>query len=197
VQAGLATHLDWQIIGAVFAWFKRRPDAMAVTGKCAINLASATLSDPEFVEFVCQLARGSGLSPSRFCFEITESNAIEDVEQSRSIVQALRGEGFRVSIDDFGIGFATHSYLKRYEVDEMKIEGTSVTALGENKIDIQIVQTIVRLAKMLSVKTVAEFVTTEALRTQPQSLGVDYVQGYAIGMPQPIAMICPGLMAVP
>jgi len=49
VQAGLATQLDRQIIGAVSAWFKRRPDAMAVTGKCAINLASATLSDPEFV----------------------------------------------------------------------------------------------------------------------------------------------------
>ena len=88
------------------------------------------LSDPEFVEFVCQIARGSGLSPSRFCLEITESNAMEDVEQSRTIVQALRSEGFRVSMDDFGTGFATYSYLKRYEVDEIKIDGTFVAALG-------------------------------------------------------------------
>jgi len=100
-------------------------------------------------------------------------------------------------MDDFGTGFTTYSYLKPYEVDEIKIDGTFVTALGENEIDIEIVQSIVRLAKMLNVKTVAEFVTTEALRTQPQSLGVDYVQGYAIGMPQPIAMMYPGLMAVP
>lgn len=107
MQAGLAAQLDRQIIGAVFAWFQRRPDAMAVTGKCAINLTSAMLSDPEFVEFVCQIARGSGLSPSRFWLEITESNAMEDVEQSRTIVQALRSEGFRVSMDDFGTGFAT------------------------------------------------------------------------------------------
>lgn len=100
-------------------------------------------------------------------------------------------------MDDFGTGFTTYSYLKPYEVDEIKIDGTFVTALGENEIDIEIVQSIVRLAKMLNVKTVAEFVTTEALRTQLQSLGVDYVQGYAIGMPQPIAMMYPGLMAVP
>lgn len=190
-QAGLAAQLDRQIITAVFDWFKRRPSALTATGKCAVNLASATLSDPEFVPFVRQLAREHDISPAKFCFEITESNAIDDVEGSRSIVQELRAEGFRVSIDDFGTGFATYSYLKRYEVDEIKIDGTFVTALGENNIDIEIVQSIVRVAKMLKVKTVAEFVASDALRVQVERLGVDYVQGYAIGMPQPIAAMYP------
>ena len=190
-QAGLATQLDRQIIAAVFAWYKRRPDALEATRKCSINLASATLSDPDFVAFVRNLVRDSGLSPQRFCFEITESNAIDDVERSRAIVQELRTEGFRVSIDDFGTGFATYSYLKRYQVDEIKIDGTFVTALGENNIDIEIVKSIVRVAKMLNVKTVAEFVATDELRAQVQQLGVDFVQGYAIGMPQPIAGMYP------
>ena len=190
-QAGLAIQLDRQIIIAVFDWFKRRPDALAVTRKCAINLASATLSDPEFVPFIRQLTHEHNIVPAKFCFEITESNAIADVERSRTIVQELRAAGFRVSIDDFGTGFATYSYLKRYQVDEIKIDGTFVTALGENKIDIEIVQSIVRVAKMLKVKTVAEFVATDELRAQVMLLGVDYVQGYAIGMPQPIAAMYP------
>ena len=98
-----------------------------------------------------------------------------------------------MSIDDFGTGFATYSYLKRYQVDEIKIDGTFVTALGENKIDIEIVQSIVRVAKMLKVKTVAEFVATDELRAQVMLLGVDYVQGYAIGIPQPMAAMYPAL----
>lgn len=190
-QAGLATQLDHQVITAVFDWFKRRPDALAVTRKCAINLASATLSDPEFVPFIRQLTREHNIATAKFCFEITESNAIDDVERSRTIVQELRAEGFRVSIDDFGTGFATYCYLKRYQVDEIKIDGTFVTALSENKIDIEIVQSIVRVAKMLKVKTVAEFVATDELRAQVLLLGVDYVKGYAIGMPQPLAEMYP------
>jgi EAL domain-containing protein (putative c-di-GMP-specific phosphodiesterase class I) len=190
-QAGLAAQLDRQIITAVFTWFRQRPDALAITRKCAINLSPASLSDPEFVGFVRRLVREQALPTSRFCFEITESNAIADVEQSRGSVQELRSEGFRVSIDDFGTGFATYSYLKRYDVDEIKIDGTFVTKLGENKIDIEIVKSIVRVAKMLNVKTVAEFVATEALRVQVQQLGVDFVQGYAVGRPQPIASLYP------
>ena len=186
-QGGLSAQLDRQIITAIFDWFKRRPDALAVTRKCAINLASATLSDPEFIPFIRQLMQANDISAEKFCFEITESNVIDDIDQSRTIVQDLRAAGFRVSIDDFGTGFATYSYLKRYQVDEIKIDGTFVTALGDSAIDIEIVQSIVRVAKMLKVKTVAEFVASDALRRQVTLLGVDFVQGYAIGMPQPIA----------
>ena len=190
-QSGLSTQLDRQIITAVFQWFKRRPDALAVTRKCAINLSSATLSDPDFLPFIQQLTREHEISPTKFCFEITESNIIGDVEQSRIIVQSLRAEGFRVSIDDFGTGFATYSYLKRYQVDEIKIDGSFVASLGDSAIDIEIVQSIVRVAKMLNVKTVAEFVASDELRAQVTLLGVDFVQGYAVGMPRPIAELYP------
>ena len=188
-QAGLAVQLDHQIITAVFEWFKQHPDALSATRKCAINLASATLSDPDFLRFIEQLLREYPHDSNRFCFEITESNAIDDVEQSRTNVQALRAHGFRVSNDDFGTGFATYSYLKRYQVDEIKIDGTFVTALGDNAIDSEIVQSIVRVAQMLKVKTVAEFVATDELRARVERLGVDYVQGFAIGIPQPIAKL--------
>ena len=190
-QAGLSAQLDRQIITAVFDWFKQRPDALAITRKCAINLTSATLSDPEFMPFILHLLHEHNIPPAKFCFEITESNVIDDVDQSRTIVQDLRAIGFRVSIDDFGTGFATYSYLKRYQVDEIKIDGIFVTALGDSKIDIEIVQSIVRVAKMLNVKTVAEFVASNELRTQVMLLGVDFVQGYAVGVPQPIATLYP------
>ncbi len=188
-QSGMSAQLDRQIITAVFEWFKRYPDAMVATRKCAINLAAASLSDPGFLPFVRAALTEYSLPAARFCFEITESSAIDDVERSRENVQHLRAAGFRVSLDDFGTGFATYSYLKRYEVDEIKIDGTFVTALGSNSIDTEIVESIVRVARRLKVTTVAEFVATPELRDHVKRLGVDYVQGYAIGIPQPIAQI--------
>ena len=188
-QSGMAAQLDRQIIKAVFEWFERSPDAFAMTRKCSINLAAASLSDPGFLPFVRAALTEHSLQADRFCFEITESSAVNDVDLSRENVQHLRAEGFRVSLDDFGTGFATYSYLKRYEVDEIKIDGTFVTALGSNSIDSEIVESIVRVARRLKVKTVAEFVATPELREHVKRLGVDYVQGYAIGMPRPIAEI--------
>ena len=188
-QSGMSAQLDRQIISAVFEWFQRYPGALAATRKCAINLSAASLSDPGFLTFVRAALEEHSLLAGCFCFEITESSAMDDVEKSRENVQHLRAEGFRVSIDDFGTGFATYSYLKRYEVDEIKIDGTFVTALDNNTIDSEIVESIVRVARRLSVKTVAEFVSTAELREHVERLGVDYVQGYAIGMPRPIAEI--------
>ncbi len=188
-QSGMSAQLDRQIITATFEWFHGYPNAMMATRKCAINLSAPSLSDPGFLPFVRAALTEFSLSAERFCFEITESSAIDDVERSRENVQHLRAAGFRVSLDDFGTGFATYSYLKRYEVDEIKIDGTFITALGSNSIDNEIVESIVRVARRLKVKTVAEFVATPELRAHVQRLGVDYVQGYAIGMPQPIAKI--------
>ena len=188
-QSGMSAQLDRQIITAVFEWFQRHPDALAATGKCAINLSAASLSDPGFLSFVRATLAEHSLLSAFFCFEITESSAIDDVERSRENVQHLRAEGFRVSLDDFGTGFATYSYLKRYELDEIKIDGTFVSALGSNSIDTEIVESIVRVARRLKVKTVAEFVATPELRQHVTRLGVDYVQGYAIGMPRPIAEV--------
>ena len=188
-QSGMSAQLDRQIITATFDWFQRAPAAMMATGKCAINLSAASLSDPGFLPFVRAALTEHSLPAERFCFEITESSAMDDVERSRENVQHLRAAGFRVSLDDFGTGFATYSYLKRYEIDEIKIDGTFITALGSNSIDNEIVESIVRVAHRLKVKTVAEFVATPELREHVRRLGVDYVQGYAIGMPQPIAEI--------
>ncbi len=188
-QAGMSAQLDRQIISAIFDWYQRHPVAMSQTRKCAINLAAASLSDPGFLPFVRATLAQFLLPAQRFCFEITESSAIDDVERSRENVQHLREAGFRVSLDDFGTGFATYSYLKRYEVDEIKIDGTFITALGGDSIDNEIVESIVRVARRLKVKTVAEFVSTPALREHVTRLGVDYVQGYAIGAPKPISQI--------
>ena len=188
-QAGMSAELDRQIILAVFDWYQNHPDALARTRKCAINLSAASLTDSAFLPFMRGALDERALASNPFCFEITESSAVDDVERSRDIVQRLRADGFRVSIDDFGTGFATYSYLKRYEVDEIKIDGAFVSALGESKIDNEIVESIVRVARRLNVKTVAEFVATDELRSHVERLGVDYVQGYAIGKPVPIAQI--------
>jgi EAL domain-containing protein (putative c-di-GMP-specific phosphodiesterase class I) len=198
-ELGMMAQIDRVVVSAVFDYFRKRPEQLARVRKCAINMSSASLADPGFVSFVKTALAERGLSARHFCFEITESQAIASPQLAQSTVSLLRSAGFAVSIDDFGTGFATYDYLKRFAVDEIKIDGSfitgltnpnatnySVTSLG---LDEEIVASIVRIAHRLNIRTVAECVGDEAVRKQVAALGVDYVQGWCVGRPVPLAQL--------
>ena len=187
MRAGLMPQLDLAVLEQTFAWLAGHPFAMDQIKGCAVNLSGPTVGDARTVEFVRGLFDRYPVPPGIMIFEITESMAVTDPEVAAQTLKALRAMGSRVAIDDFGTGVATFDYLKRFEVDFIKIDGTFIRALQEGDIDRVIVESMVSVAKCLGVCTVAEFVSTDALYELVTTLGIDESQGYALSPPEPIA----------
>ena len=109
------------------------------------------------------------------------------MDAASDLVQGLRAAGYSVALDDFGTGLATFDYLKRFTVDYLKIDGSFIRNLAGNPIDQEIVSGIVRLARLMQVGTVAEYVSDLAIGRAAVSAGVEALQGYAISAPLPLA----------
>jgi EAL domain-containing protein (putative c-di-GMP-specific phosphodiesterase class I)/GGDEF domain-containing protein len=190
-QNGLIRQLDRTMIQKTFTWFAARPDALQRLARCSINLSGQSISAEGIASEIRSLANSLNLPVGKFSFEITESEAIQDANLAVRAVADLRAAGFGTAIDDFGTGLATFSYLKRFEVDLIKIDGAFIRLLDDGvrraEVDREIVRSIVRVAQSLGVKTAAEFVETQAIREHVTALGVHYSQGYAIAKPIPIA----------
>jgi EAL domain-containing protein (putative c-di-GMP-specific phosphodiesterase class I) len=187
MRAGLMAQLDLTVVEQTFAWLAAHPQALRQLRGCAVNLSGPTVGDERTVEFVRELFVRYPVPPSIMIFEITESMAVTDPEVAAQTLKALRAMGSRVAIDDFGTGVATFDYLKRFEVDFIKIDGTFIRALQDGAIDRVIVDSMVNVAKCLGVHTVAEFVSTAGLYETVSAMGIDESQGYALSPPQPIA----------
>ena len=118
-------------------------------------------------------------------FEITETDAIHDLNRAVGFIKELRLLGCKFSLDDFGVGFTSFKYLKEMEVDYIKIDGSFIRKLPESKNDRLIVKSMVDVAQGLGIKTGAEFVENKETVMILREYGVDYAQGYFIGKPAP------------
>ncbi len=119
-------------------------------------------------------------------FEVTESNALTNVKQAQITLQHLQELGCQIAIDDFGTGYASYARLKNVNADLLKIDGSFIRNIVSNSLDYQIVASICHLARMKKMRVVAEYVENEEIREAVLSLGIDYMQGYLIGKPQPL-----------
>ena len=154
----------------------------------SINLSGSSLSDNRFLDFVLRLIHESTVPPEHLCFEITETAAISYLEQAQIFIKKLKAIGVKFALDDFGSGVASFGYLKSLPVDYLKIDGSLVRNILEERCDHTIVDLINQVAHMMGMLTVAEFVEDEDTLKQLEIMGVDYAQGYGIGRPTPI---CP------
>ncbi len=152
----------------------------------AINLSATSLDDPSFIPFLDELLAATPVPPQRLTFEITETTVVNQLSTASEVLSRLREQGCKVALDDFGSGFSSFNYLKHFPVDFIKIDGSFVRNLMFSSVDHTIVESINEVAHRLGVKTVAEYVEDDALIPVLQKAGVDYVQGYAIGRPQPL-----------
>ena len=190
---GLMPLIDRWVIRNAFALIASRLSASepARLSSCAINLSGATFGDNDFVDYVRRQFEIHQVPPGMICFEITETSAITNLPSAKQFIQALKGLGCRFSLDDFGTGMSSFSYLKHLPVDIIKIDGGFVTEMLNSKIDRAMIEMIVHIAKVMGKSTVAEFVESNEILEALREIGVDYAQGYAIGKPVPFESVYP------
>lgn len=154
----------------------------------SINLSGPAVCDEGFFPFLKQQFEATGVPPQLICFEITETSAVANLERAAAFITALRGIGCRFALDDFGAGMSSFHYLKRLPVDYLKIDGGFVKGMLRDRTDRAVVETINHLGHITGMKTVAEMVETADIFALLQSIGVDYAQGYFMGIPKPFAI---------
>jgi EAL domain-containing protein (putative c-di-GMP-specific phosphodiesterase class I) len=155
-------------------------------GMFSINLSAQSLEDDNFLNFIVDLLDETKVPTDKICFEITESTAISNIISATRFMSILRGMGCRFSLDDFGRGFSSYSYLKNLPVDYLKIDGAFVRDLANDDIDHAMVNSINQIGHTMGVQTIAEFVESEETLEQLIHMGVDHVQGYQLGKPHPM-----------
>ena len=150
----------------------------------SINLSGRTLSDKNFVGFVVDLFEKSKVDTSRLSIEITETEVIKNIENALSIIACLNRYGCKIVLDDFGTGMSSYAYIAKLKLHTIKIDGVFIKGVESNPQNQSIIRSIVRLAKELEVKTVAEFVETQEEYDTLTSLDIDFVQGYLLHKPE-------------
>lgn len=180
--SGLIVQLgEWVIASAarqVAAW-NDVPEGVCL----AINISARQFHQPDLCERLLELLRESGLSPQSVELEITESMALSDIAHAIETVRRLKAIGARIAVDDFGTGHSSLNYLRRFDVDHIKIDRSFVAGIGNELSDETIVKAIIAMGHSLGLTIVAEGVETRAQYDFLRAHGCDRVQGYYFSRP--------------
>ena len=166
-------------------WQSERKDATPL--ELSVNLSAKQLQQANLVAEIAEVLRKTGLAPMSLKLEITESVAMNDAESTLARLYELKALGVKLAIDDFGMGYSSLSYLKRFPVDTLKIDRSFVAGLGQNAEDTAIVQAVVTMAHTVGLTVTAEGVETTEISDHLQGLGCDLAQGYYFAKPLPSA----------
>jgi EAL domain-containing protein (putative c-di-GMP-specific phosphodiesterase class I) len=138
-----------------------------------------------------RLAHDYGIDPSYLVFEITERETVRNLSLLEKFVRDLKQEGFQFAVDDFGSGFSSFGYIKRFPIDYIKIDGEFIRNMVSDNRDRAMVKSITTLADELGIATIAEFVENEEILTMVKDSGIRYAQGYHVGRPAPALCMGP------
>jgi len=156
-----------------------------------VNLSALSMNDAEFATVVGRELIATGADPANLVFEVTETAAVNDLDQARRFAEGLTRIGCRFALDDFGAGFASFYYLKHLPISYLKIDGEFIKELAGTPADQLLVKALVQVSQGLGIKTIAEFVGDDETVEMLREFGVDFAQGYHIGKPHPVADLRP------
>jgi EAL domain-containing protein (putative c-di-GMP-specific phosphodiesterase class I) len=148
-----------------------------------VNLSAPQLAQPDLLTTVKGVLKETGLKASSLSLDITETIFVKALESNITAVDELKRLGVHISIDDFGVGYSSLSYLKRLPANVLKVDRSFIWALGEDVKDTAILQMIVDLAHTFGMKVIAEGVESEAQAEQVKEMGCELVQGYYFAEP--------------
>jgi diguanylate cyclase len=153
----------------------------------AVNLSARNLMDARLIDDVMAILDRYDLPPSRLILEITETVIVSELEVVEQVLSGLRGKGVQLSVDDFGTGFSSLSFLQRFAVNEIKIDRRFVQGIAADSGDAAIVRSTVHLASGLGLRVVAEGVENVEQLDRLREYGCDLGQGFLLGRPVPLA----------
>ncbi len=180
--------VDRWVVQAVFAALGRGVLKLPPGNTVAINIAGQTLGDAEFLEFVVECFDKTGASPEDICFEVTESAVVANLDLSRRFIEVLHGMGCEFALDDFGSGLSSFATLRTLPMDYLKIDGSFMRNLAADSVNQAVVAAMIELSRSLNFRVVAEQVEDQSCLDAVRTMGIDFVQGYLIARPQPLAL---------
>lgn len=183
-NADITTQVDMVVIEQTLR-FMLQNITKTVGQQFSINLMSQTLCRAEFIPQVTALFKQYRVAPERIIFEVIESD-IFDITLAIDTLQRLRQLGCKIAIDDFGTGYASQSRLKNLDADILKIDGSFVRNILQSKFDHYTVESFCKAAHIKRMQVVAEYVEDEAIKQELEKIGVDWLQGYHTGRPEPL-----------
>ena len=176
-RLGLVRLLDFRVLELVIDEMAASP-----TLQISFNVSPASTTDPDWWAGLGSHLLGNAGVAERLIVEITESAAIQDIDETRGFVARVKDLGCRIAIDDFGAGYTSFRNLRKLGVDVVKIDGAFVQHIMHSDDDRAFVRTLIDLAKRLKLKTVAEWVQDEAAAKSLAAWGCDYLQGALVGL---------------
>ena len=150
----------------------------------SINLSGLSTCDPTLADFIESLSQIHVIDARRITFEITETAAIQNIAKCLGLIGRLKALGFKFSLDDFGSGLSSFTYLKNLTIDYLKIDGSFVKEIAHDSASYAMVKSINEVGHAMGLETIAEFVENQSILNKLQEIGVDYVQGYHIHKPE-------------
>ncbi|MDH5583783.1 MAG: EAL domain-containing protein, partial [Gammaproteobacteria bacterium] len=175
--------IDRWVINSTLAAIANGEIKLSAKRSCGINLSSQTLGDEGFLSFVVESLDRSGVSPSAICFEVTETAILSNVQHAQRFIEVLHGIGCEFSLDDFGSGLGSFSSLKHLPIDYLKIDGTYTRNLQSDLVNQEMVAAMIKLARTMQFRVVAEQVEHQEDFDWLRNIGVDFVQGYFVEAP--------------
>ncbi len=184
----LIEKIDRWVVSEVIRWLAANPQ---LDGKIqfSINLSGRSIGSTSFHRFLVQLLEHESVDVTSLCFEITETAAVKDVEKSIEFIRIVKQLGAKFSLDDFGSGLSSFTYLKQFPVDYLKIDGVFIKDILHDAQSYDFVRSITEVGHCLGMKVIAEFVESKNMFHTLREAKVDYLQGYTIGKPAPIELL--------
>ncbi len=183
--------LDLWVLRNSFQWIRENAAQLDAINGFSINLSGQSLVNENVLNFIRNALDENGLPAEKIIFEVTESAAIERLDAAQDFIDKVKAYGCRFSLDDFGSGYSSFAYLKGLKVDYLKIDGAFIRDMLKDRADFAMVKSMHEVGHSLGLKTIAEYVESDAIFDKLKEIGIDYAQGYAIEKPMPLHQLLP------
>ncbi len=178
----LIERIDNWVVSSVIAWLQEHQHELGEV-MFSINLSGRSIGSQTFHKFLRESLEASNIKMSSLCFEITETAVVDNVERSVEFINSIKELGVKFSLDDFGTGLSSFSYLKQFPVDYLKIDGEFVRDILEDDKSYVFIRSMTEVGHCLDMKVIAEFVESDTMFDKLREANVDYIQGYTVGKP--------------